>query len=408
MSATSTDLRGAERVTARRRRRWPRVLAAVLAAVLLLAAGIVAGVAWYFSGLALAVDRSGFPPVPLSLGVDGDGEPDGTVVLPDTPGMSIEGLHGIRWSAPGASGWGVTSAVQERGDGRVVRGWEDREGKLPGTGAVGQIDQDVFLGDPSVVGLAFEEVTLTSDVGDLPTYVVPGPEHSTDTWVVFAHGRGGSREEANRYLPLWHELGYTTVVPSYRNDVVAPQDPSGRYGLGLTEWRDVDAAVGYALDSGAEQVVLAGWSMGAAIQLQVLAGSAHRDDVAALVLDAPVVDWRDTFLYQGSLAGLPEPVTRLAMTFIELRGSLDLDEVDWVERADQIDVPVYLVHSDDDQFVRNEPSRELAGLLPELVVPRFDGPADHTREWNLDPEGYERDMELWFSRTLTSEAVPVG
>lgn len=393
----------------RERRRWRAVVLFVLVAVLLLVAGLVAGVAWYFAGLAIAVDRSGAPPVAVRAGVD-DGAPDGTVVLPDTPGMSTGGQHGIRWQADDESGWGVTGDVLEQADGRVVRTWTDRDGTLPDAGATGQIDQDVFLGDPGTVGMTFTEVLLDSELGELPAYRVPAPAEPTaeqavaqGTWIVFAHGRGGQQEEANRYLPLWHDLGYEVLVPAYRNDVVAPQDPSGRYGLGGTEWRDIDTAVQYALDNGAEQVVLAGWSMGAAVNLQLMAQSPNADDVVALVLNAPVVDWRDTFEHQGSLAGLPSAVTGLGMQFIELRGDLDLDDFDWVDRTDAtqvLDVPIYLVHSDDDAFVPNGPGRDLADLLGDDVTTRFDGPADHTREWNVDPDGYDADMRAWFEGTL--------
>ncbi len=394
----------------RGRRLWPRVVAVVLALVVLAAAGTVAGVAWVFSGLALSVDRGGSPPVSVLAGVGEDGDADGTVVLPDTPGTATGGLHGIRWQEGEEQGWGVTGDVLEQADGRVVREWEDRQGVLPEAGATGQVDQDVFLGDPGTVGLAFEEVVLDGELGELPAYRVPAAVPSTPqqqasagTWVVFAHGRGGQREEANRYLPLWHELGYEVLVPSYRNDVGAPQDPSGRYGLGLTEWRDIDTAVAWALDQGAERVVLAGWSMGGAIQLQVMARSEHADAVVGLVLDAPVVDWRDTLRAQGDLAGLPPWLTALALRFVELRGDLDLDELDWTGRDDAeevLDVPVYLVHSQDDAFVRYGPSRELVEQLGDRATGRFDGPGDHTREWNVDPDGYDADMRSWLTETL--------
>lgn len=393
-----------------RRRRWPRVLAAVLAALLLLVAGLVAGVAWYFAGLALAVDRGGAPPVGLAAGTDAAGDPDGTIVLPDTPGSATAGLHGIRWQHEGGFGWGITGEVLSREDGRVVRAWTDREGTLPTAGANGRLDQDVFLGDPGTVGMAFAEVVLVGELGDLPAYRVPAPQDpdaaqaaAQGTWIVFAHGRGGQREEANRYLPLWHDLGYEVLVPSYRNDAGSPQDPSGRYGLGGTEWRDLDTAVQYALDNGAEQVVLAGWSMGGAVQLQLMARSDNADAVSGLVLDAPVMDWQDTFEQQGDLAGLPSWVTALAMQFVELRGDLELDDFDWTSRPDTavvVDVPVYLVHSDDDAFVPSGPSRAVAEFLEERVTPRFEGPADHTREWNVDPDSYDADMRAWFEDVL--------
>lgn len=396
------------------RRLWPRVLAVVLALVLLLAAGAVAGVAWVFSGVALAVDRGGNPPVSVVAGAGPSGAPGGTVVLPEGPGTAAAGLHGIRWQLGEEQGWGVAGEVVAREDGRVVRDWEDRDGVLPEAGATGQIDQDVYLGDPSTVGMAFEEVLLEGELGQLPAYRVPAPAPATPqqaaaagTWIVFAHGRGGQREEANRYLPLWHELGYEVLVPTYRNDVGVPQDPSGRYRLGGTEWRDLDTAVAYALDNGAEQVVLAGWSMGGAIQLQLLAGSEHADDVVGLVLDAPVVDWRDTLQAQGDLTGLPPWLTSLAVRFVELRGDLDLDDFDWTARddlAEVVDMPVYLVHSDDDAFVPNGPSRALAERLGAGATTRFAGPGEHTREWNVDPEGYDAEMRAWFDETFDAPA----
>ncbi len=96
------------------------------------------------------------------------------------------------------------------------------------------------------------------------------------------------------------------------------------------------------------------------------------------------------------------------MQFIELRGGLDLEDFDWAAREDAavvIDVPVYLVHSDDDAFVPNGPSRALAEYLgPERVTTRFEGPGDHTREWNVAPDGYDADMRDWFERTLLDAA----
>ncbi len=60
------------------------------------------------------------------------------------------------------------------------------------------------------------------------------------------------------------------LVPSYRNDEGVPPGPDGRYALGLSERRDVEAALRYAVDHGAREVLLMGWSMGGAIVLQLL------------------------------------------------------------------------------------------------------------------------------------------
>lgn len=75
------------------------------------------------------------------------------------------------------------------------------------------------------------------------------------------HGRTGTRVEGIKAQCgpcTWLE----SLLVSYRNDGVAPAGPDGLYGLGVTEWEDIEVAVQYALDHGAEDVVLFGWSMG--------------------------------------------------------------------------------------------------------------------------------------------------
>ncbi|WP_197671750.1 alpha/beta hydrolase family protein [Devriesea agamarum] len=63
------------------------------------------------------------------------------------------------------------------------------------------------------------------------------------------------------------ELGYASLILSYRNTAEGPRVGTGRTTLGHTETTDVDEAIGYAIRRGAQRIVLFGWSMGAAIDL---------------------------------------------------------------------------------------------------------------------------------------------
>ncbi len=97
-----------------------------------------------------------------------------------------------------------------------------------------------------------------------------------------------------------------SLLISYRNDGLAPAAPDGRYGLGSTEWRDVEAAIGYALDQGAQEIVLFGWSMGGAISLQTADLSKHRHLIRALVLDAPpVINWVNVMAHHAEMNRIP-------------------------------------------------------------------------------------------------------
>ena len=68
----------------------------------------------------------------------------------------------------------------------------------------------------------------------------------------------------------------------------------------------------------------------------------------------------------------------------------DLAKTDWVRRGAELRHPVLLIHSADDEFVPCGPSRELAEARPDLVTFEEWHVARHCKEWNTDPERWER------------------
>lgn len=268
-------------------------------------------------------------------------------------------------------------------------------------------------GDPSSVGLEHQDVTVASEVGGLPAWFVPAasPAGGGDatTWAVLVHGRGATREECLRALPLLQRLGVAALVPTYRNDADAPASSAGSYALGDTEWQDVEAAIVHALGHGARHVVLMGWSMGGAICLQALSRSWTATAVRAVVLDSPVVDWRDVLDHHAALNHVPRTVGRyglgmlsspLARVLVGSDGPVDLARLDWVTRAAELRTPVLLMHGSDDTYVPVGPSRTLAAARPDLVTFAEFAGAEHCREWNTDPERWEREMARFLLQHL--------
>ena len=218
-------------------------------------------------------------------------------------------------------------------------------------------------------------------------------------WAVLVHGRGARKEETLRAVPLLRDAGWTSLVVAYRNDRDAPKGPDGRYNLGLSEWRDVEAALRYAVSHGARRVVLFGWSMGGAIVLQLLSRSALADHVVGVVLDSPVVDWGDVLTHQARTHNLPAPLVGLAQSLMASRGSkrlvgvaepVDVALTNWVARADELRHPMLLIASDGDDFVPIGPAAELAARRPDLVSLERWQMARHCKEWNTDPHRWER------------------
>ena len=66
----------------------------------------------------------------------------------------------------------------------------------------------------------------------------------------------------------------------------APRSDDYRYALGDREWRDIEPAMRYAIEHGAEELVLMGWSMGGATVLQALTRSALGARVIGVVLES--------------------------------------------------------------------------------------------------------------------------
>ncbi|WP_051297566.1 alpha/beta hydrolase [Brevibacterium album] len=263
---------------------------------------------------------------------------------------------------------------------------------------------------PSQTGVPYEDITLHSDVGELPAWLLPtSAAEPADTWAVMVHGRGATRSETLRAARTLDALGVPAIAMSYRNDPEVRTSAAARYGLGDTEWFDVDVAIDYALAHGAARVVVFGWSMGGAIAFQAASRGRNRGFIAGLVLDGPVVDWYDVLDNQARINYLPTPIARLTLDMISrpwarpftgLETPLDLDRMDWVTRAAELDLPVLLIHSEDDDFVPAGPSHALARVRSDLVtMPHYDTAA-HTKEWNVDPERWEDDVANFLEAKL--------
>ncbi|WP_156761885.1 alpha/beta hydrolase family protein [Microbacterium karelineae] len=263
--------------------------------------------------------------------------------------------------------------------------------------------------------LPYQEVAVPSPVGPCPAWLFPAGRGSAETWAIAVHGRGTTRSEVLRAVPVFRAAGLTTLAVSYRNDGQAPRSDSGRYGLGATEWRDVEAAIAYARAHGARRIVLMGWSMGGAIVLQTILRTEHADAVAGLILDSPVVDWRLVLGFQARELRVPSPVTHIALRQLTMPSwsrvvrsgdAISLDDLDIVSHADELAHPILLLHSDDDGFVPSEASHGLAEARPDLVELVSYSEARHTKLWNYDEERWEGSIRSWLGeRGLAAPVV---
>lgn len=386
--------------------------AAGAAGVLASAAGSI-GAASYLARRLLTPERQRTDNC-LILAID-DPEP-GTIVLDVTEETILPGRYGI-WTDSGRGHLRVGEILRiDLPEGRVTRRLESvdvgeaRPGPARWNGFYYGQRPDLSLGLPTT------DVLVRTDIGQLPAWLVPAAagtealEGIRNRWAVCLHGRGGTREECLRVVPVLHRLDITTLISCYRNDEGAPPSPDGRYNLGLSEWRDAEAAVRFAVERGASEVILVGWSMGAAISLQMLDRSPLASHVGALVFDGPVIDWGNVIAHHARLARVPQPLTdltralmgaRWARRLVGVHEPLDVADTNWQHRSGELRHRMLIIHSLEDDFVPAGPATALAAARPDLV--RFEPwPASaHTKEWNTDPQRWEAVVTDFLSPPAT-------
>jgi uncharacterized protein len=425
--------------------RWSSLAAGAGVVIGSVAAGTVSGLAGLFARTVVTPVKTPAEDLEILAVVQGGSGPE--IILPVNEETTVPGTYSLVFDGgAGVARIGAVTSFDPR-DGTVQREIEEiYSGDI--THAVRGRWTSFIYPDPRALGYETENVRIPVENGPAPAWLVrpdqdpttvprpasdrsvrggppagAGPEMrivdgppervaaGEGVWAIMVHGRGAKRSEGIRAIAAARALGMTSLLISYRNDGDAPAADDGRYGLGTTEWKDVEAAVAYALEQGAREVVLFGWSMGGAVCLQMADRSELSSMVAAMVLDGPVINWVDVLAHQAKLNRLPDAVGRLGQWLMTnkagrwatgLAAPVDLRAMDWVARSEQLRVPTLILHSEDDNFVPVGPSMELAAKAPQLVsFVRFNL-ARHTREWNVDPEKWEGAVRLWLHAVLTS------
>ncbi|MBT2476947.1 S9 family peptidase [Streptomyces sp. ISL-94] len=314
------------------------------------------------------------------------GAPILSSLRPGTYGLDAPGVHAV--VGP------VLPGADHEPDTVVRRLLAVTHGSLdPGTRVT--LTPQVHLGNPrTALGLDHADVDIPGELGALPAWFVPA---AWDTWVITVHGLGSSREHPMVVMPFLHRQRLPVLDLAYRGDLGAPRSPDGLGHLGESEWRDVDAAIRYALRHGARRVVLHGWSTGAAMALRAAERSALADRISGLVLDSPVLDWHATLRALVAARRTPAVVLPLAVLAAEGRAGLRADRRAPGADPGALRVPVLVFHGPDDTLAPWGPSRRLAAARPDLVTLRTVREAGHGAMWNADPAGYEEALRRFLT-----------
>jgi pimeloyl-ACP methyl ester carboxylesterase len=363
---------------------------------LLLALFYIGG-GWYFSGRieSGALASTPGPQVPtydLAVVAVDDGSVTYTSVGDPAPSFDQESNYALLWDG----GWAHVGPPSSTADGAVTRPVVDATGTPLAVGTLAALERDWFIGDPrTALGLAFEDVVVTSVHGQLPAWYVPAEQPSSWT-AVMVHGRDGFRRETLRSMKIAHEAGFNVLAITYLGDYGNTPYPDGHLGFGATEWPDVEAAVTWAESRGTTDVVLMGNSMGTTVVAAFLKESDSARVVRGVVLDSAAIDLGQTVEAGAAevrlpvLGAPPASLVAVAEWFAGVRYGVDWDYLDYTDDVMWDSIPTLALHGTDDPTVTVQVSRDFAALHPDTVQFEEFAGAQHVESWNTDRIRYER------------------
>jgi alpha-beta hydrolase superfamily lysophospholipase len=201
-------------------------------------------------------------------------------------------------------------------------------------------------------------------------WYIPAPSGGTRT-IVFSHGYGTNREEP--WVPMYdlaeamHFMGFNVILFDYGFASAGDRAPATG---GVTESRQLVRVIEYALEAGADEVIVWGFSMGAGTALQA---AFLTDDIAAMILDSTFIAEPDTLALNlkqlSPVDGFPLPA--LVAKFFPLWAGTRLSGIP-ADRIKQTayDMPILLIHGTEDAKAPVAVAEEIAAsqLHPQSSV----------------------------------------
>ena len=284
-----------------------------------------------------------------------------------------------------------------RGTSLVVR--EDTgEFKILGTSSwSGQASEGVYT-PKSVSGLDYETIYYQSDLGEFPAYLTNDGDVGI---VIFVHGfRGDYSREVFAKMRAGEivDMGYRSMIISYRNDKGLPKDPSGIFQYGTTEWKDIDGAIDKALEF-TDNVVLWGTSGGGGPISSWLGNVGDKSKVSGIIYEAPVINFWESVEVNGAARypWVPQQLFGYFKIFTEIRYGIDFENMNFTDNVINSKIPVLLFHGDDDEWVPVEMSDLIAeNRDTNFTYIRYEN-VGHVTSWNADPDNYVYQLDTFLS-----------
>ena len=125
--------------------------------------------------------------------------------------------------------------------------------------------------------------------------------------------------------------------------------------------------------------------------------------VRGVVLDSPVVDFEETVTRWSRDSGTPRIVGWLGRRLATVRFGMEWDLLDQVERAEEFDVPMLILHGGEDPVTSPESVEMFAEAVDPLAQRQRFEQGGHADLWNIDQFRYESVIRSWLDEQVGTE-----
>ena len=190
---------------------------------------------------------------------------------------------------------------------------------------------------PESLGLPYEEVAFSSESYKLHGWWIPAPEQPARGTVLFFHGNAGNISQRTNTIGFWNTLGFHLLIFDYRGYGKSTGTPNekGTYADALAAWNWLVQEKKVK----EETIILNGRSLGGAIA----ASLAEQVSAGSLILES-------TFTSVPAMAKAVYPIVPTRWVTIHYNT---------LQRLQNIQTPVMITHSPDDDVIPFQHGQEL-------------------------------------------------
>ena len=238
---------------------------------------------------------------------------------------------------------------------------------------------------PADWALDYDDVTLnTADNVQLHGWYVPAPQ--SQQVVLFFHGNAGNISHRGVSIALFHRLGLNVLIIDYRGygKSKGKADEQGLYQDAAAAWRYLTEEKGFTNN----RILIFGRSLGGAVAARLAAGVQAR----GLMLESTLSSARD-----------------FARTAFPILSRLVMNRYDFntAEIIRQVDYPVLVLHSPDDELIPFHLGEKIyqSAHEPKHFI-RMRG--DHNNGFLESQPEYEQEIDRWLKGTADNagESLP--